>query len=211
MTKNEIQKSLEKVFNVRTDLSNRLTHLTKKTNSISAMDVLVQILSDKKIKSHDFMIGGRNNVVCFTEVPYLAIAEMMELREKDSSIASSPIFNRFEGYGISYDRFSAFERGVRPVIYGDKEEYQKILPDQTDYWKVVNYDPENDYRIDWTYEREWRVPGDFDFEYKDVEIIIPHAGLYEEFKEKLSTINIKSNEIPNIVFLDDYLSKKEIE
>ncbi len=40
--------------------------------------------------------------------------------------------------------------------------------------------------IDWIHEREWRVPGDVEFELKDVIIIVPwieeYLKIIEEFK-----------------------------
>ena len=41
----------------------------------------------------------------------------------------------------------------------------------------------NDNLIDWTHEREWRIPGDLEFEYNDVEVIIYSPDDYREMIE----------------------------
>ena len=35
--------------------------------------------------------------------------------------------------------------------------------------------------IDWTHEREWRVPGELCFEYLQCEIIVPNSKYYKKF------------------------------
>lgn len=37
--------------------------------------------------------------------------------------------------------------------------------------------------IDWTHEREWRVPGELLFDYSHCEIIVPSPAYYHKFVE----------------------------
>lgn len=81
---------------------------------------------------------------------------------------------------------------------------KSILPSD-EYWRIVNYDlSDNKYMVDWTHEWEWRVPGDVQFEYKNVEIIVESNTYYQKFveyciqKEKLDMLR----QINGIVVLD---------
>ena len=60
---------------------------------------------------------------------------------------------------------------------------KSILPSD-EHWRIVNYDlSDNQYMVDWTHEREWRVPSDIEFEYKNVEIIVESNTYYQKFVE----------------------------
>ena len=49
----------------------------------------------------------------------------------------------------------------RPVIYDKTISAKKYLP-ENEWWRIVNLDLSDEDRfIDWTHEREWRVPNDF--------------------------------------------------
>ena len=57
-----------------------------------------------------------------------------------------------------FDKSFIFELAGRQVIYGPEEEYNK-LP-ETHKWRHVRYEPTATPRIDWTWEREWRLKQD---------------------------------------------------
>jgi len=62
--------------------------------------------------------------------------------------------------------------------------------------------------IDWSHEREWRIKGDFKFEYDEISVIVG----CQESKEKFIEYYNKSNSelldrIKGIVVLKDYLEK----
>ena len=53
-----------------------------------------------------------------------------------------------------------YNAGGRPVIYEDAEVAERMLPDKRDWWRIVKFDLSNKKKVvDWTHEREWRVPG----------------------------------------------------
>ena len=58
---------------------------------------------------------------------------------------------------------------------------KSLLPDD-EYWRIVNYDLSNSqYMIDWTHEREWRIPGNIEFEYKNIEILVESSEYCRKF------------------------------
>ncbi len=54
-----------------------------------------------------------------------------------------------------------------------------MLPKE-EYWRIVKLD-NSDHRnvIDWTYEREWRIPGNLNFEYSEIQIIVNTISDYK--------------------------------
>lgn len=82
-----------------------------------------------------------------------------------------------------------YDVGGRPVFYGKTVELKKMLsPDE--YWRIVDFDlpfitnkDETTEITDWTHEREWRVPNDFEFKYERIEIILSNYKYYKKFIE----------------------------
>lgn len=42
--------------------------------------------------------------------------------------------------------------------------------------------------VDWTHEREWRTPGNLEFELSKVAIIVPSHKMYKEFIQRCRAI-----------------------
>ncbi|MEL4010464.1 hypothetical protein [Bacillus velezensis] len=65
-------------------------------------------------------------------------------------------------------------------------------PDE--HWRIVDFnlnDREN--IVDWTHEREWRLPADeFIFDLAKVTVILPNSELHKEFIEKLPADDLKT-------------------
>lgn len=189
----------------RNDISSRLTHLTKGNSSEEAFKILLKILEEKTVvgstTATGFIIGSKS-AVCLQEAALNAIAENLlyekELREKSDDKV------RYSAFGLRFNKAWIYKKGGRPVIYEEKDLMKSILPSD-EYWRIVNYDlSDNQYMVDWTHEREWRVPGDIQFEYKNVEIIVESNTYYQKFveyciqKEKLEMLR----QINGIVVLD---------
>ena len=158
----------------RNDISSRLTHLTKGDTLEEAFANLIKILEDKTLigstTSSGFIVGNRP-AVCLQEAPLEAIAENLKYEMKLRIETKSKI--RYLAFGIRFGKGFVFHKGGRPVIYDEKEKLKEILP-QNEYWRIVNYDIKNiNNMIDWSHEREWRVPGELEFDYKDIEVIVP--------------------------------------
>lgn len=169
-------------YNNRNDISSRLTHLTKGETTDEAFENLLSILEDRSIKGSTTETGfiiGSTPAVCLQEAPLNAIAENL-LYEK-RRIEESQCNVRYMAFGVRFNKRFIYGRGGRPVIYEKKETMKKMLP-QEEHWRIVNYDLSNNkYIIDWTHEREWRVPGDLEFEYKNIELLVESNKYYKKF------------------------------
>lgn len=166
----------------RTDLTIRLTHLTNGDTDEMAFEVLISILNDKKLIGGTGYIncGKMNPAVCFQEVPIYAIAESLEF-EKEIGTGRS----RYRGFGIRTTKVHVYNKGGRPILYGNKDELIALLKDENEFWRIgsVAYEAKsnNDEIVSFLHEREWRVKGDFEFEYRDIEIILPDPKYYKKF------------------------------
>ena len=166
----------------RTDLCGQVTHLTKSNQvggtQLSAMDVLIKILRDRKVvgstTSSGFIVGSRS-AVCFQDAPIYSICQNIEFESKRHKEGSEKA-PKYEAFGIMFPKKYVYSKGGRPVIYENTLYAKNMLPKDS-WWRIVNYDlSDSNNIIDWSHEREWRVPGDFDFE-------IEQARNPENFKE----------------------------
>jgi len=160
-------KNMPKQIPRRADLSNALVHLTRERkeynrtseffeepeveNTVPAFEVLKEILKAGRIRGSgkDGFVKGGRPAVCFSEVPLSTV----------SALASRPITAtaRYRYYGVAVNKKAVFEAGGRPVIYLPDDEGDWIPSDQK--WRQVRFEYGS---VDFTHEREWRSPGDFD-------------------------------------------------
>ena len=168
----------------RNDISSRLTHLTKGDTVGEAFNTLIKILEDKEIVGSTTETGfiiGSTPAVCFQEAPLNAIAEHLQYEKKLRKETNSKI--RYCAFGLRFDKRKIYDIGGRPVIYEEKGLMKSILPEEQ-YWRIVNYDlGDEQHVIDWTHEREWRVPGNVEFAYKDIEVLVSSSRYYKKFVE----------------------------
>lgn len=191
----------------RSDITSKLVHLTSNNDSLQAFDVLKKILQEKKLNGSgkEGYINGCDKCVCFQDVPILNIAENVRYEFEKNSIDGT--YKRKERkFGIRVDKELVYKRGGRPVIYGDREELKEIL-DPSMYWRIVSMNLETENMIDWSFEREWRVKDSFEFEYSDVEVILPGYDKYKEFVAYCINENIELlKQIKGIVILESVIS-----
>jgi hypothetical protein len=77
-----------------------------------------------------------------------------------------------------------FKKGGRPVIYEEKQIAKQMLP-PNEHWRIVHFDLSNDAAfVDWTHEREWRIPGDFRFGLNEATVVLATSNDYKVFMEK---------------------------
>lgn len=167
----------------RNDISSRLTHLTRGDTPEGTFQTLIKILEDKMIigstTETGFIIGNRS-AVCLQEAPLSAIAENLLYEEKLINEGINRKI-RYGAFGLRFNKAWIYNKGGRPVIYEEKDIMKEILPEE-EHWRIVNYDLNNkQHMIDWTHEREWRVPGDIEFDYKDIEIVVSSGLYYQKF------------------------------
>lgn len=183
----------------RSDLTGMLTHLTKpseedlielditneKEVNLKAVDNLIKILTDKKINGSTCkgFINGDIPAVCFQEVPMYSLVQNVkyeQLQRKENN--SNKI--RYCGVGLSFNKFYIFANKGRQVIYDDTEVMKSILPKEL-YWRIVKMRLiMNDNIVDWSHEREWRCPEEFNFDLKNAHIILYDYNCYKYFYEK---------------------------
>ena len=179
------KKDWRKRFKNRVDLSSRVTHLTKGDTDDEAFENLISILEEKSIrasKTGSNFINGDIPAVCLQEAPLIAIAENLQyeeqLREEDEKQRI-----RYLGFGIRFHKDFIYQNNGRPVIYDDTNQAKEYLH-KSDWWRIVRLDlSDENHMIDWTHEREWRVPGDLLFDYSQCEIIVPSPVYYHKFVE----------------------------
>lgn len=174
----------------RSDITGNLVHLTKPFISedikIDSLDVLIKILSDKCIQgstTESGFICGKRKAVCFQDTPLYSLSQNIyyeqKLRKEDEERKM-----RYMGFGLLFDKPNVYKKNGRPVIYDRTEEAKKYLP-ESEWWRIVNLDlSDNDRVIDWTHEREWRVPDQFRFELSEVVVLVPNSTIYKKFIEK---------------------------
>jgi hypothetical protein len=142
----------------RADFTNSLVHLTRETTQLntktwaldvigSPFDVLKRILGEGVIRGGTGFVKGKP-VVCLSEIP---------LASMDKFAGPMGGSSRYRFYGVALSKQAVFAAGGRPVIYLPDSEGNWIPFDQK--WRQVKFEPPD---VDWTHEREWRVPGDLD-------------------------------------------------
>ena len=185
-------KKWEQRITHRSDMTLGLVHLTKRTEKDSAIDVLVKILKEKKLKGGKGFVCGNSPVVCFQDTPIHSISENILYEQKTNNGTEGNI--RYEPCGLRFSKNQIFNAGGRPVIYEQTDVAKEFL--RTDqYWRIVSLDlREKGKLIDWTHEREWRIKGDFSFEWKDVEVLLSKENSLKNFIEACV-----ENGIPDVI------------
>lgn len=170
----------EKRISNRNDMALRITHLTRGKDNDEAFENLWKILIDKKINGsgNSGFITGRRKEVCLQELPLSAIAENLMYEESLHDRV------RYSPFGIRFHKGFIYNRGGRPVIYEDKDIMRLLLP-ESEYWRIVDLDLSNkDSYVDWTHEREWRVPDELTFNYGNIEIIVEQGKYYRKLVKR---------------------------
>lgn len=178
----------------RTDITRLVTHLTKPKDidisnmnfseiNIKAVDNLIKILKDKKINgsttSSGFIVGS-TPAVCFQDAPLSGLIQNI-LYENERRKNDTTEKLRYCGTGLSFLKPFIFKKGGRPVIYDQTSKAKKSLP-PSEYWKIVNFDlSKRSQYIDWSHEREWRLPNELIFDYRNVHVILYDPESYKYF------------------------------
>lgn len=136
------------------------------TEDKTAFDRIKSILTDKKIVAGT-LPWNKKNAVCLTECPW------------SSLVAHSKVYSP---YGIGFTKAFIFSTGGAPAFYVradqfDRQQWDNLLfTFTTPFWP--RYRPkkknlEKDFpTVDYSHEREWRVPHDLTFDYGDIEFVI---------------------------------------
>ena len=193
----------------RSDLCTFLTHFTKprslEGSMASAMDVLFEILSTTTLKGSTTKTGfivGDTPAVCFQESPPTSLAQNLYFEQKISDSTTDSKW-RYSPLGVMFFKTTVYRSGGRPVIYEKTETAKDFLPSD-EWWRIVKLDHSDSNKIiDWTHEREWRVPHHYKFELKDATVVLLRSD-YKEFIKRATQQGMLS-EIAGILTLNSSL------
>jgi hypothetical protein len=147
----------------RPDFNQSLVHLTRErverpsfpetgvTRVVQPFDVLKEILTLGTLRASNTYIKGTRSVVCLSEMPLSVIHHFADPPNETNEK------KKYRFYGLAFSKQTIFGAGGRPVIYLPDADAGWIPDDQK--WRHVRYEIGS---IDWTHEREWRVPDDLD-------------------------------------------------
>lgn len=194
----------------RSDLTGHLIHLTRATSvnakELSSTEVLMKIIKEQCLigsSTKSGFICGTRKAVCFQDTPLYQLSQNI-YSEQEYRTQNSQAKVRYVGAGLMFPKPYIYRRGGRPVIYDNTEEAKNYLPSH-ELWRVVRLELSDDTNvIDWTHEREWRIPDDFKFEINQATVILPNTNAYKNFItlcRSISNIDILS-EIRGIVTLN---------
>ena len=188
----------------RSDFTCGLVHLTKPNEDLgmNGFEVLMKILEEKTLRgSNKGFICGSDNVVCFQDVPLQSISENIHYEQKLRKEKATT--KRYSAFGLRFAKEVIFKAGGRPVIYEKMIEAKRFLP-KSEYWRIVSFDlSDKNNIIDWTHEREWRIKGDFHFEWNQVEVLLSKETSFNKFYNYCKDHDLEDmlNEINGIIKL----------
>jgi hypothetical protein len=178
-------------YSERTDLSTNLVHLTRPTKENNLIETMFNILTEQKLKGSTTESGfiiGDTPAVCFQDAPLTSVCQNCWFEQKMRENGSEKKI-RYIPSGFLFDKQLIFKNHGRPVIYDITQEAKSYLP-KAQWWRIVNFDIQNDEKfIDWTHEREWRIPGDFEFNLEQVTLLFTKSITYKQFIEKCDKEN----------------------
>ncbi|HDS1675423.1 TPA: hypothetical protein QEL58_000921 [Stenotrophomonas maltophilia] len=170
----------------RSDFTTSLVHLTRDAATDSALDVLIKILSDKKLVGSTTASGfivGSTPAVCLQESPIYSLAQNI-YTEQSYRKQNPSAKKRYLGVGLQFAKAEVFLKGGRPVIYERTATAKAFLPPD-EWWRIVNFDLTTSSAIvDWSHEREWRVPNELSFELNQVAVLLPNSKTYHRFVKR---------------------------
>lgn len=169
-------------------------------DQMSAFERLISILLLKKIAAANLPWTNRP-AVCFTECPWGSL-----LRHAD----------RYSPYGIGFSKKLIYSRKGNPVIYANPNLFASqewswdVYPFITPFVPVYASDSVKSKFgrvVDYTHEREWRVPRDFSFQYSHIKfVVLKSVSDLKNFPENI----IEEIGIEKFIFMDTYKKIEEL-
>lgn len=185
----------------RSDLSGYLYHLTKPVTDnmgktiMSATEVLIKIIKERKLigsSTEKGFIIGKRKAVCFQDTPIHSLTQNTVHERAFRKELGGKV--RYVSVGLAFPKSYIFQQGGRPVLYESTDKAKQILQD-TDWWRIVNFNlSDKNNIVDWTHEREWRIPVDesFNFDLTKATIVIPSKVAYVRLLESVPVEDLKS-------------------
>jgi hypothetical protein len=116
-----------------------------KISAAEPLLTLMKILEEGCLRGTTWLTRGLQASVSLTELP---LQEVLRRRTYRSHVGRWD----WEPYGLLFRRRHLPH--ARPVIYAAASEYQRMTPDDRPYFQPL------DSKVDWSWEKEWRVLGD---------------------------------------------------
>jgi hypothetical protein len=166
----------------RAPVSKSTSNATAHVKGVSAIARLTTILTTKKIIASKLPWNNRD-AVCLTECPWGSLLDHA---------------NRYSAYGIGFNKAFIFGAGGGPAYYVRADHYNDQKWDNnvhtfvTPFWpsyrphKLRNNGVLKDKDVDYTHEREWRVPHTLTFDYSHVEFVT--LATYEDMAQFPKTL-----------------------
>lgn len=195
----------------RSDMCSHLVHLTRQSEEIpNVLDVLVKILVERRLigsSTESGFICGSRRAVCFQDAPLHSICQntFYEQKKREQDPKEKV---RYLALGLAFPKDYLFNLGARPVIYEQTEVAKSFLPPD-EWWRIVRLDLSNEtFFIDWTHEREWRLPDYLEFDLNQVTIIGIRNATIKAVAEnyKKATGEELRDQVRGIVTLHDILA-----
>lgn len=159
----------------RLDHCKYLIHYTRGDNAESAYQNLIKIIEEKALKCGNGFIKGGEYCICFTETP----KECLTI----SNFLNSDYFKRYSPFGVMFSKEYIYSIGGRPVIYGNDQDFEKL--DKELRFRFVKFDLLSDPKIDFTWEREWRLNNqELNLDINQASIILPDNSWVERLKSE---------------------------
>ena len=117
----------------------------------SPLATLVRILEMRTLRASSECISGGRPVVCFSSQSLGRLSELRRYRRHRRRWD-------FEPYGLAIERSFLERLGARPVRYVSPSEHRSAV-DSPDAW-LLQPAASRGSDLQWTLEREWRLPGD---------------------------------------------------
>ena len=143
-------------------MSDFLIHFTKGDTLESSYNNLVSIITEQAVHGSNTKIRDGSNCVCFSEAP---------LSSLQNGLLNPSFYSPYSPFGIITNKEHIFTLGGRPVIYQPENEFTNLI--DANSWRHMRHEPP---KIDFTWEREWRLKtDDYLFEPNNTQIIVPDS------------------------------------
>ncbi len=116
-----------------------------------AVDTLIRIVMERKIRATGKWTRGSAPVVSFTEIEPGNFGLIQKWRP-------GLMRHTFEPYGMAFSKKAMLDKGVRKVIYGSEADF-RTMPQEAKPFFQLSSSGFND----WSAEKEWRMLGDLEF------------------------------------------------
>lgn len=180
---------------MRADLSEYLIHFTKGDSLEDSFENLKNIVKHQRVYGSNRKIRDGSNCVCFSEAPISSLP---------TGLLNPSFYSPYSPFGIMSTKERLFSLGGRPVIYQPENEFAHL--DDSNSWRHCRYEPP---KIDFTWEREWRLKTEsYDFSPYDTQIILPNAAwsfrLTQEHAEDQQWQTIQYSQIMDELIAQQY-------